>query len=385
MISIISMLVVGIGTMSLIIVLSVFNGLEGLLRTLYGNFDPDIIVTASAGKSFVMEPVLMDKLASVEGVVAITAVIEDNVLIKYKNAQRVVRMKGVSENFLTQRQIKQAIVYGVPQFKKEALDYAIVGRGVQYDLSINPQNDFYTLQVYYPKNINPGVVDPSSLYRVQHVMPTSVFAIEKYYDENYVFVSLDFAERLLEYGDKRTALELTIDPTVAAATIQKNLTVLLGENYSVKLGEELHEDLYKILKIEKLFVFIIFSLIIGIASINIYFSLTMLAIDKKRDVAVLNAMGASKHLIQKIFLFEGALVAVIGAGTGLILGLAVSFLQQYFGFISMGMQSTVIDAYPVQVDLLDVLLTCGCIIIITIIASIQPSRLAIKKISLKEL
>jgi lipoprotein-releasing system permease protein len=384
-ISLISMLVVGMGTMALIIVLSVFNGLEGLLRELYGNFDPALQITAKEGKSFTYDRQLEQQLTETEGVELITEVIEDNVLLKYKNAQRVVRMKGVSEHFMRQDRLNQSIVYGEPRLRMGQVNYAIIGRGIQYDLSINPENDFYTLQVYYPRDIGPGVVDPTRLYRAQNILPGGVFAIEKYYDENYFFVPLSFAQNLLQYGDRRTALELSTTADVNLKTLKNELQTKLGDQFVVRLGEELHEDLYKILKIEKLFVFLIFSLVIGIASINIYFSLTMLALDKKRDLSILSAQGASNRLIRNIFLAEGAIVAFTGAITGLVLGLTISFLQQHFGFISMGMQTTVMDAYPVKVEAFDVMISCVCILVITLLASLQPAKLAVKNISLTNL
>ncbi len=379
------MLVVGISTMALIIVLSVFNGLEGLLRSLYGSFDPQIVIQPSEGKTFEFNDSLKQEILNVGDIAFITEVIEDNVLIKYQNAQRVVRLKGVSNEFLEHNRIENSIVYGDPKLKDGDIQYAIVGRGVQYDLSINPNNDFFTIQVYYPRNIDPGVVNPTSLYRVRHVLPSSVFAIEKYYDENYVFVSLEFASNLLNYGSKRSALEIDLRPETDPKNVKAALSQLLGSSFKVKLGEELHEDLYKILRIEKLFVFIIFSLIIGIASINIYFSLTMLAIDKKRDIAILAAQGASNSLIKRIFLAEGAIVALTGALLGLILGLGISFIQQKFGIVSMGMHTTITDAYPVKIEVLDVLVTVLCIMAITFLASIQPANFAAKKLSIQDL
>jgi lipoprotein-releasing system permease protein len=381
----ISMLVVGIGTMALIIVLSVFNGLEGLLRNIYGSFDPDIYITTSEGKSLDYDDEIRNVLKNQAGVKSITDVIEDNVLIKYKNAQRVVRMKGVSENFLQQDRIQHSMVYGEAKLTDGAINYAILGRGIQYDLSVNPDNEFYTLQVYYPKNINPGVVNPSSLYTVSHIMPAGVFAIEKHYDENYLFVPLSFAEKLLNYGSKRTAIEIQIEKGIAAEEVKKSLQKQLGSKLQVKLGEEIHQDLYKILKVEKLFVYIIFSLIIGIASINIYFALTMLVIDKKKDIAVLSTQGASRAMVRKIFLFEGFIVAWSGAFVGMILGLTISLLQQEFKIISMGAQTTVMDAYPIKVEFLDVIFSMACIVSITLLVAIQPAWKAAEKISMRTL
>ncbi|MFZ9046030.1 MAG: FtsX-like permease family protein [Cyclobacteriaceae bacterium] len=384
-ISLISMLVVGIGTMALIIVLSVFNGLEGLLRSIYGSFDPDIYITATEGKSFHYTDDSRQIIQHQPGVVSVTDIIEDNVLIKYKNSQRVVRMKGVSESFLAQNRIQQSLVYGEAKLSDGDFNYAILGRGIQYDLSINPDNEFYTIQIYYPKNIRPGVLNPTSLYSVKHIIPAGIFAIEKYYDENYLFVPLAFANSLLNYQQRRTGIEIELSEDVDANTVKADLQRKLGSTLHVRLGEEIHQDLYKILKIEKLFVYIIFSLIIGIASINIYFALTMLVIDKRKDIAVLSTQGAPKSLIRKIFLYEGSIVALTGALVGMVLGLTISLLQQEFKIISMGAQTTIMDAYPIKVEFLDVFLSMACIVTITLIAAVPPAKKAAEKISMRTL
>ena len=379
----ISMLVVGIGTMALIIVLSVFNGLEGLLRSTYGSFDPEIIVTANRGKSFVYNDDLREKIESMEAVDLIAEVIEDNVLIKYKNAQRVVRMKGVSDSFVDQGRLQNSLVYGELKFSEKDLNYAIIGRGVQYDLSINPNNDFISLQVYYPKNIGPGLTNPSKLYNSKRAIPASVFSVEKYYDENYIIVSLDFAVDLLSYNLKRTALEVSLKPGQDEQKVALKLKNLIGDNYTVRSGDELHADLFKFMKWEKLIVFMTFFLIIAIASINIYFSLTMLVIDKRKDIAILHALGASKKVVRLVFLSVGMIISFAGATLGLTLGLIISGLQQKYGFVSMGMQSALMTAYPVIISVSDILITAFSIIFITLLATIQPALLSTKNLSLQ--
>ena len=379
----ISMLVVGIGTMALIIVLSVFNGLEGLLRSTYGSFDPEIIVTANRGKSFVYNDDLREKIESMEAVDLIAEVIEDNVLIKYKNAQRVVRMKGVSDSFVDQERLQNSLVYGELKFSEKDLNYAIIGRGVQYDLSINPNNDFISLQVYYPKNIGPGLTNPSKLYNSKRVIPASVFSVEKYYDENYIIVSLDFAIDLLSYNLKRTALEISLKPGKDEQKVALKLKNLIGDSYTVRSGDELHADLFKFMKWEKLIVFMTFFLIIAIASINIYFSLTMLVIDKRKDIAILHALGASKKVVRLVFLSVGMIISFAGATLGLTLGLMISGLQQKYGFVSMGMQSALMTAYPVIISVSDILITAFSIIFITLLATIQPALLSTKNLSLQ--
>ncbi|WP_420317397.1 ABC transporter permease [Ekhidna sp.] len=384
-ISIISMVVVASGTMCLIIALSVFNGLEDLLRGMYGNFDPDIVVYPTSGKSFEADSSYTLKLKSIEGVNGVSNVIEDNVLVEYKEAQRLVRMKGVSRDFDEFSGIRNVLVAGDFPLVRDSIAYALVGRGVQYDLSLSLQNDFYTLQMYYPKDIGPGVINPSRMYNLLNIIPGGVFAIEKYYDDNYIFVPIEFAKELLNYGNRLTSLELYLSEDADPFSIKKSIQQSLGGAFQVKLGEELHSDLYKVLKIEKLFVFIILVAIIGIASINIFFSLTMLVIEKRKDISVLFAQGASSRLIRNIFLYEGCIVAFSGAGVGLVLGVGISFIQQHYGLVGMGMDSAVMNSYPVKIEFLDVLLTTLAIILITLVASIQPAKKASRSFSTQTL
>lgn len=380
-ISIISMIVVAIGTMCLIVALSVFNGLEGLLRSMYGNFDPDIIVTPSSGKSFAIDSTHILKIKNTEGVLGVSEVVEDNVLVQYKDAQRLVRMKGVNRDFDQFSGIRNVMVSGQFPLVRDSIGYALIGRGVQYDLSLSLRNDFYTLQMYYPKDIDPGVVNPTRMYNILNIIPGGVFAIEKYYDDNYVFVPVEFARDLLNYKNRLTSFDIYLSKDADYELAKKQLQSSLGDSFKVQLGEELHSDLYKVLKIEKLFVFLIMVSIIGIASINIFFSLTMLVIEKKKDISVLFAQGASTQLIRNIFLYEGCIVAFSGAAVGLVLGVTLSLLQEHFGLVGMGMDSAIVNSYPVEIVISDVLFTVFAIIIITILASIKPAIKAGKSFS----
>lgn len=370
------MLGVAIGTAALVIVLSVFNGLEDLIRSLHSTFDPEIKVTSTMGKSFEINDALYGELSTIEGIEVITEVIEDIALVKYRDAPTIVKIKGVSENFLNQTQLGNSIVAGELKLHEKGVDYAIIGRGIQYALSISPSNEFYTLQVFYPRNVRVGTIDPSKLYNRKNILPGAIFAIEKQYDENYIFVPLDFASDLFEYGNKRSSLEIKTKPEARISQVQSNIKAALGDDFQVLNRDEQHSTLLKAIHIEKLFVFITFSFILAIASFNIFFSLTMLAIDKKKDIAVLYALGANDSIIKKIFIAEGAIIAFSGAIFGLLIGLLVCWTQQTFGIVSMGMQTSVLDAYPVKMQFQDFLYTAISIIIITFLASYRPAQIA---------
>lgn len=367
---------VAVGAMALVIVLSVFNGLEDLIRGLNMNFDPELKIEALKGKSFELTSEFLDGIKAIDGVEIVTQVIEDNAYAKYKNDEMVVKMKGVEKNFIDHHRLDQNIVQGRMVLEEDGVNYAIIARGVQTALSINRLDNMYTLQFYYPKRRRTSGLNPTGLTNHKVILPAGVYAIEKQYDMNYVFVPLDFAIELLDYGNRRTSLEIKVNSSHGIPEVKERIKSFVGDDFRVLTSEEIHADFFKVLKIEKLFVFIIFSFILAIASFNIFFSLTMLAIDKKKDIAILSSIGADKKLIKSIFLTEGAIISFLGAFLGLLLGLVICLIQQNFGVVSMGMQTAIIDAYPVKVQFPDFLYTGLSIITITLLASYRPAIIA---------
>ncbi len=376
------MSVVGLSTMALVIVLSVFNGLEGLLRNLYGTFDADITILPAEGKSFELTGDFRSQLETIPGVEYIAEVIEDNVLVAYRGSQRIVRLKGVSEDFQKQGRFESAITYGEMKLREENVGYAIVGRGIQFDLNMSLTDDFHPLVINYPRDIGPGQVNVEKMFSQKVILPGGVFAVERSLDNNFIFVPLQFSQELLDYGNRRTALELSIMPNASLAEAKSTLEKHLGPSFIVKKNDELHSSLYRILKWEKIFVFLTFGLIIAIGSVNIYFSLSMLVIDKKKDLAVLKALGAPADLLRKTFMAEGSLIAFSGAFIGLLVGLLIAGAQQEFGLVSMGVPGAISDAYPVKIEWLDVVLTALVVVMITVLSSLQPARKAAKSLDL---
>ncbi len=376
------MFVVAVGTMALIIVLSVFNGLEDLLKSLYNTFDPEIKIEASTGKSFEVSSGFIDSLKSVEGVEEVSEVIEDNAYVRYNRNEMVAVIKGVSDSFLQKEAVKNAIVQGELKFYDHLdninIDYAIVGRGIQYILNIAPNNDFFALQIFYPKDIKGAGVNPEKLLNRDNIMIGGIFALEKQYDEKYIFVPLEFARKLLDYGNRRTSLEVTTKPEFSVEEVQANLKTTLGDSFRVLNSDEQHAIILRTIKIEKLFVYLIFTFILAVSSFNIFFALSMLAIDKKKDIGILYALGARDKFIRSIFLKEGAIISFWGATVGIAAGFILVFLQQQYGFISMGLQTSVISYYPVKMQLADFIFTAICIVLITLSASIRPAIMATK-------
>ncbi|GAA4439315.1 FtsX-like permease family protein [Pontibacter saemangeumensis] len=375
-ISNIAMIGVAVGTAALIIVLSVFNGLEDLIREIYSSFDPDLKITAMQGKSFETDTEFMNRIRETPGVAVVSEVIEDNALLRYNERQMVVKVKGVSENFFEQNKIDSSVVEGRSELIYNNAYHALVGRGVQYQLSIRPSNLFVPLQFMYPRNTKFNPLNPEGAFNSLNIAPGGIFAIERQYDDSYVFVPLNFAAELLEYGRRRTALEIKVEQTAQVAQVKAALQEVLGDAFKIQNSDEQHTSLLRAVKVEKLFVFITFAFILGIASLNIFFSLSMLVIDKKKDIAILASMGATASTIRNIFLFEGALVAFIGAAYGLSTGMLICNLQQTFGLVSMGMATSVVEAYPVKMEVEDFVMTGLAIVVITLLVSIRPARKA---------
>ena len=376
---------VAFSTAALIIVLSVFNGLEDLILSLNNSFDPEIKIEAVKGKSFEIDSSLLKRIKAIEGVEIVTEVIEDYALLRYREADMVVTIKGVSDNFLDQKRLDNHIVDGKLRLRENGINYAIVGRGVQYALSVAVESNIYPLQVFYIKNVKSTTLDISQLYSRRDIEPGSVFSIEKNYDENYVFLPINFVRDLLDYGNKRTSLEVKTIAGANRKTVQESVQSILGEKFSVHTNEEQHKDIYRLLKMEKLFTFLALTLLIIVASINIFFSLMMLAIDKKKDISILSAVGASPNLIKRIFLSEGALIAFIGAGLGLLLGGMICWLQDHFGLVGMGMENALVNNYPVKLRALDFVTTSLVIVTITFLISFYPASLAASSFSTRQL
>lgn len=373
-------------TAALIIVMSVFNGLGDLLHSLNNAFDPEIKIVAKEGKSFVRTDEMIQRMERVPGVEFVTEVIEDYAYVRYREANQVITLKGVSNNFIQQKRIPtENIIDGELKLQDKGIDYAIVGAGIRYTLSIAVNDPLFPLQVYYIKNTKLTGIDPSKLYSKKNIIPGSVFSIVQSFDENYIIVPLDFAEELLSYENRRTSIEIKTTGTVNISEVESGLQRELGGTFDVLNHEEQHKDLYKLLKMEKLFAFIAISLLLLVGSINIFFTLMMLALDKKKDISILSAMGANQTHIRNIFITEGAIIAFLGAAIGLVLGGLICWVQINFGLVSMGMETSITQGYPVKMEFTDFIAAFVVITIITLLISFHPAKLAARFAAVRHL
>jgi lipoprotein-releasing system permease protein len=375
-ISMLSMLGVCVGSMSLVIVLSVFNGLEGLNRMIFKAQDPDLKIELIEGKGFKLADEAISKIEKIESVSFVNPVIQDNALARNGDAQMVVTIKGVDQKFEQVSPLVHSVVEGRLMLQQDSIPYAFVGGGVYGMLGLNVQDFLYPLEIWYPRNQKLNVLNPEDNINTIVVPVSGVFSLEQQFDD-LVFLPIEIVERLTDYQGKRTAIEVYLSDEKVTNKVKSELKDIMGGAFTVKDRDEQNEALFKAIKIEKLFIFISLLLIIGIASFNIFFSLTMLVIDKQDDIQTLSALGARRNLVQRIFFTEGAMIAFIGASIGLVLGAVICWLQMQFGFVTMGMESAIVDAYPVEMKLSDFVYASLGIIIITVIAAFFPARRAV--------
>ena len=376
-ISLISMLGVCVGTAALIIVLSVFNGLEDLNRTIFKSSDPDIKIKSANSKSFYFDQTLFIKIRSLEGISHITQVIEDNALAKRDEDQIIVQVKGVDSTFQLFSPLKKSVIDGELLLNYEKEYYAFVGGGVYNTLNLQSFNYLRQLQLWYPRNQKLNVLNPESNINKVTLPVSGVFVLEQQFD-NLVYLPIQLMEELTEMHGKRTSIEIKATNENAIPALKNQLKTLLGEGFDIKDRDEQNASLYRAIKIEKLFIFIALLFIIGIASFNIFFALTMLVLDKKEDIQTLSALGASQSLVKRIFLAEGAIISLTGGIIGMIIGVGVCWSQMQFGWLKMGMEFAIVDAYPILLKTSDVILSILGIGIIAFLASYFPARKAVK-------
>ncbi|MCW4103044.1 FtsX-like permease family protein [Segatella copri] len=367
-ISSISVIGVAVATMALVIVLSVFNGFHDLVASLFTSFDPQLKVVPVEGKTAPADDPILTKIRLLPQVDVATETVEDQALAIYNDHQAMVKIKGVDDNFAELSHITD-ILYGDGSFSLHAanLEYGIVGIRLAQNLGIGAQWDGF-LKIYAPKK--EGQLDmttPGDGFVVDSLnSPGVLFAVKQAkYDKNYIITSISFARNLFGQQGMLSDLELRLKPGSNLDAVKAEMQQIAGNKYKVLDRFEQQEDTFKIMSIEKMIAYIFLTFILVVACFNIIGSLSMLIIDKKNDVVTLRNLGANDKQITRVFLFEGRMIAVIGAVIGIGLGLLLCFLQQQYGFVRLGDSegSFIVDAYPVSVHYSDV-----AIIFVTVIA-----------------
>jgi lipoprotein-releasing system permease protein len=378
-ISLISILGVVVGTMALVTVLSVFNGFDSVIKSMYTDFDPDLKILPREGKFFQIDSALFQKIRQTEGVEDLAWTVEESVLLQYDNRQYIASIKGVSDNFLTFHNLQKKITSGKSVLQKDKFQYAMVGQGVAYYLGINPDL-FHPVIFYMPRKDADLFTSPENAFQRLMLYPSSIFSIEQEIDSKYVIVPLAFAHKLLENNNILSNLEVKVKNGYSLELVQKQLQQITGGAFEIQDRYRQHTLLFKIMKSEKWAIFFILTFILIVASLNIISSLTMLILEKKKNINILHHLGADWKSIRKIFLLNGWLNVIIGSVVGLILGLLLCWIQQRFGIVKLqGMSSFIIQSYPVKVVLFDVLLIFITCVVIGWLAAIIPVRMISEK------
>ena len=364
-----------IGTMALIIVLSAFNGLSDLVQSLYNSFDADIEITLKQGKTFDPNATEIQTLKKTEGVVYFTEVLEGNALLKFNDKQCVATIKGVTPDFEKMSNFDSLVHEGNFNIQKNNI---LVGKGISYTLQTGPKDAFTPISIYAPKRGNISTFDAEGGLNEMKAYSAGVFSINDEFDYKYVIMNIDKARELLDYTNEVTSIELGIKADTDKAKLQQQIASILGDKYEVKNRYQQNELLYKTLKSEKLWTFIILLFILIIGTFNVIGSLTMLIIEKKKDITILHNMGADIQLIRRIFLMEGVLITFIGAILGLIFGIFICWLQIKFSLVRFT-DGYVVDAYPITFEITDFIVVLGAVLLIGFFAAWYPVRVFTKK------
>jgi lipoprotein-releasing system permease protein len=378
-ISAVSVAGVTVGTMALIIILSVFNGLETMVSAIFNTFDPDIKITAAEGKTFVVDTSRLKLLSGVEGLSCYSLTIEENALLKYGDRQFIATIKGVDDNYAMVTNIDSSMWEGDFILKSDkGRPYAIPGIGVAQYLGIRV-NFLTPLNIYVPRRTGNSNLNPEDAFSRKFIFPSGIFEVEKEYDSKYVYIPIEFARELTEIKDGVSSIEVKFAEQADTRLVQKKIIQIFGKGFIVQNRYEQQEIFYKVMQSERLAIFFILTLILIIASFNIVGSLTMLIIEKERDIEILKSLGADNNLIRKIFIFEGWMISIIGAFTGIILGFTICWLQQTYGLVKLQSNSLIMDSYPVVMKIKDFIVVPGTVLLIGFWAAWYPVRFLSKK------
>ena len=367
---------VGVEVMALILILSVFNGLEDFQKGLFQTFDPDLKIIDKNSQRFKISQEKLKQIKALSGITFINPVLEDQALLRFGNKQVVASFKGVDDSFLSANRLKKQVVEGDYFLKSDGLSFALVGIGVFLNMGMSFEN---VVEAWYPNHqslrkfsINEEAIRSNIFY------PAGVLEVEQTFDNQTVIVPLDWMNDLVGAEDKLSGYEIMLAIGVDEKRVQQQIKQILGNSFFIQTRDEQHAMLLKAIKIEKLFVFLIMAFVMGIASFTLFYSLSLLVIEKRKDLRTLLAIGISRSQLFKTIMWVGFLICFSGAILGMVFGFILAWAQQTFGIIGLGIPNALIDAYPIKMELMDFVWTSLVVLTITMLASIIPARKAVE-------
>jgi lipoprotein-releasing system permease protein len=376
----ISLAGIAVGTMALIVVLSVFNGFDNVVTSLINSFNPDLKVVLAVGKTFAPDEAKLNRIKSIKGIAAVSDVLEDKALLRYDERQTIAIVKGVSKEYTEVSGLDSMMADGVFKLSDPDQPFAVIGQGINIFLNVM-LNSPRQLGIYVPKRAGKVSLDPERAVNRKFIYVSGVFMIEQEYDAKYIIVPLDFAQDLFDYHGRLNALEIKLDRGSDPKKIRQDVRQILGDDFIVQNRYQQNEIFYKTMQMEKWAIFLILAFILIVASFNIIGTLTMLILEKRTDILTLRNLGASTTIINRIFLFEGWLVSIGGALAGLAAGLLICWVQIRFEPIKLqGSGTFIIDAYPVLVKAVDVAATGITVILVGFMAAWLPVRFVTRKL-----
>ena len=366
-----------IGTAALIIILSIYNGFDSLIKTMMGNVEPDLLITPSTGKTFIPEDSTYDWIYDQPIVKNMCCVLEEQVFISYDGKQSLAKAKGVDWVYEEESPLHDHIRDGQFKLHRGDIPLAVVGAGLAYEMGISPRF-LAGIDIYYPTRTGKiSLTNPTSSLEFIRVFPSGIFSVSNDVDAELMIIPIEQMRELLEYDDEVSAVELRLMEGTSKEELkklQKDIQERLGPGFKVKDRFQQNESLYKMMKYEKAAIFMILIFVIIIIAFNIFGSLTMLIIEKQDDIQTLRSLGAQDGLIRRIFVLEGWFISLAGLVGGLILGVGFSAIQQTFGIIKMP-GHFVVQAYPIILSWSDILLTIVGVAVIGYIIALIPARL----------
>ena len=385
MISAISVCGIAIATMAMITVLSVFNGFGGIVEDMFSAFDPDLKITVKEGKVFNYNTPEFQKALRLSEIQLISESLEENALFSFDGQQVPVVMKGVSEEFNLLTDMEMLMVDGTFKLREDVVDYTTLGSGLAISLGARP-GFINPIEIYAPKrDERVNLANPSSAFTTGHVQIGGVFSLNTpQYDEQMAIIPIVLARELLNYDDEVTSLDIKLNSLASVNRVKREMENILGDGFLVENRYEQQRESYRMLQIEKWVTFLILAFILLIAVFNVVGSLSMLIVEKRDDIQSLRNMGASNQMLTRIFMYEGWLITFIGIIAGIVTGLILCLLQQYFGFIRLSdvPGAYIIDAYPVIVKFADILIVFTVVSIIGLLTVLYPVKNLRKKLEL---
>lgn len=367
--------VIAFSTLCQVLVLSVFNGFEGLVKSLYSNFYSDVKVVPAKGKTFMLTTEQLKKINSIPGIKGSSLNVEEKALLQNQEQQTVVLLKGVDSNYYKVSGVPKKMYDGVFNTGTINNPKLILGAGIESAIGVQADRNLFPLTVFLPKKTNSN--NPLAALSEGNATTSGSFAIQQDFDNKYVITNLPFMKQQMNYlPDEYSALEISLINPGRTDEFTKQLQKMLGDKYKVLTKYEQNMSLYNSMRLEKWFIYAVLTLILIIAAFNMVGALTMLVLEKRKDISVLQSMGADKSLIKKIFLSEGILLAVVGSGTGIVLALIIAFLQMKYHIIKLVGNSFLIDYFPVKLEITDFILVILTALVIAFLASWFPAKKA---------